>query len=253
MKEKLQANRVPKETLNRTKEFEERINKFIKRETTFEKIALTREKARKQGAVIVEEQYDPTKDEGLKDFKLNLTTKKAMRFIYEMILHDINERYGDVMYFENGSLHAHIEILKLDDFVDFDRYIDLLAQCTIIRKLCDDNRIGDAILMAFLQGNNLMKEKLRNNMHMPSGADKEKNKPMRLKYGEIYHKRIIHNIANGMGERATKDNPQTAKAEASRHVNDILEKDGWKRCTSKNHDLWRGEYLESAQRQEGNN
>ncbi|MEI6420807.1 MAG: hypothetical protein WCP55_01220, partial [Lentisphaerota bacterium] len=107
----------------------------------------------------------------------------------------------------------------------------------------------DALKVAFWLGQEFMMGKLKEHVRKPTGANSEKNKPKYMKYGEMYHNRIIDNEKNGMGYRTSPDNPVTAKAEAFKYIITILKKNGAKECTAKNLDTWRDKYLDERKKQ----
>jgi len=118
------------------------------------------------------------------------------------------------------------------------------SQTNIGKKGCN---ISGAVIIecAYYLGREVMKLELTNLANqMPSGPNPEDKKPMRLKYGKMYHEKIIENYGKGMSERSTKDNPETAKNQAYQDANDILIKDIGKGRTQGTFDLWRDEYIE---------
>ena len=164
--------------------------------------------------------------------------------VTEEQLHSIfNSSGNDDTKIINGIRNEILSDIKNEEL----KYL-MNFECHMLDTYAKTKAVGSAISCAYRLGRNVMLENLRPHLRRPTGADAEANKPMRLKYGEMYHDRILDNGKKGMGDRATKDNPVTAKIEASIYILDTYKKDTGKKCSRRNLELWLEEYRESLKR-----
>ena len=155
---------------------------------------------------------------------------------------DLNELVESILYPENKKK-------SLDTIRKIEESVLSLIQGKELKR-----RVGIAIAEAYQLGQDVMLERLMPYIPLPPGANAEANKPFRLKYGKMYHDRIVYNVNEKfLKERATKDNPVTAKSEAVKYINDILEKAGEKKRGMKCLDGWREEYQLDRTMRNGNN